>query len=72
MSDPYISTDHNQQEFAQIEEIIRESLKKEDWECYGVDWKVSHHLQIKWRFLEKNKQNYYNTPNILENEKNEL
>ena len=37
ISDPYISTDHNQQEFAQIEEIIRESLKKEDLECYVVD-----------------------------------
>ena len=36
MSDPYISTDHNQQEFAQIEEIIRESLKKEDLEYHIV------------------------------------
>ena len=35
--DPYIPTDHNQQEFAQIEEIIRGSLKKEDLECYVVD-----------------------------------
>ena len=35
--DPYIPTDHNQQEFAQIEEIIRESLKKEDLVCHIID-----------------------------------
>ena len=36
MSDPYISEDFNQQEFAQIEEIIRGSLKKEDLEYHIV------------------------------------
>lgn len=36
-SDPYISADHNQQEFAQMEQIIRESLKKEGLECHIVD-----------------------------------
>ena len=35
--DPYIPADHNQQEFAQIEEIIRESLKKEDLVCHIID-----------------------------------
>ena len=36
ISDPYISEDFNQQEFAQIEEIIRGSLKKEDLEYHIV------------------------------------
>ena len=37
ISDPYISEDFNQQEFAQIEEIIRGSLKKEDLVCHIID-----------------------------------
>ena len=37
ISDPYISEDFNQQEFSQIEEIIRESLKKEDLVCHIID-----------------------------------